>query len=81
MKSRDAQTVVAGNAFLSLVPSKKTVKYRPDEVIFSQGAACTEVNYIEEGLVKLSTVSNRGRAAILGFLWRGIKPDAPSRVS
>ena len=70
MKSRDAQTI-AGNAFLSLVPSKKVVKYRPDEVIFSQGAACTDVNYIEEGLVKLTTVSNCGRGAVLGILDRG----------
>jgi CRP/FNR family cyclic AMP-dependent transcriptional regulator len=71
VKSQDAQTIVAGNAFLSLVPSKKIVKYRPDEVIFSQGAACTEVNYIEEGLVKLTTVSNCGRGAVLGILDRG----------
>ena len=71
MKSRDAQTIVAGNAFLSLVPSKKIVKYRPDEAIFSQGAACTEVNYIEEGLVKLTTVSNCGRGAVLGILDHG----------
>jgi CRP/FNR family cyclic AMP-dependent transcriptional regulator len=70
VKSRDAQTI-AGNAFLSLVPSKKIVKYRPDEVIFSQGAACTDVNYIEEGLVKLTTVSNCGRGAVLGILDRG----------
>ena len=71
MKSRDAQTIIAGNAFLSLVPSKKIVKYRPDEVIFSQGADCTDVNYIEEGLVKLTTVSNCGRGAVLGILDRG----------
>jgi CRP/FNR family transcriptional regulator, cyclic AMP receptor protein len=71
VKSQDAQTIVAGNAFLSLVPSKKIVKYRPDEVIFSQGAACTELNYIEEGLVKLTTVSNCGRGAVLGILDRG----------
>ena len=71
MKSRDAQTFIAGNAFLSLVPSKKIVKYRPDEVIFSQGADCTDVNYIEEGLVKLTTVSNCGRGAVLGILDHG----------
>lgn len=47
------------------------MKYRPDEVIFSQGAPCTEVNYVEEGLVKLTTVSKRGRAAVLGILGRG----------
>ena len=53
------------------MPSKKIVKYRPDEVIFSQGADCTDVNYIEEGLVKLTTVSNCGRGAVLGILDRG----------
>jgi CRP-like cAMP-binding protein len=61
----------AGNSFLSLVSGKKIVKYRPDEVIFSQGAPCTEVNYIQEGLVKLTTVSTRGRGAVLGILGHG----------
>lgn len=71
MKSRDAQSVSGANAFLSLLPAKKIVKYQPDEVIFSQGAPCAEVNYIEEGLVKLTTVSNRGRGAVLGILSHG----------
>lgn len=71
MKPRDARTVGTGNVFLSLLPTKKIVKYRQDEVIFSQGAPCSEVNYIEEGLVKLTTVSNRGRAAVLGILGHG----------
>ena len=71
MKSRDAQTVSTANAFLALLPAKKIVRYRADEVIFSQGAPCTEVDYIEEGLVKLTTVSNRGRAAVLGILRHG----------
>ena len=47
------------------------MKFGPDEVIFSQGAPCAEVNYIEEGLVKLTTVSNRGRGAVLGILGHG----------
>ncbi len=71
MKSRDAQTMSAGNSFLSVVPGKKIVKFLPDEVIFSQGAPCTEVNYIQEGLVKLTTVSTRGRGAVLGILGHG----------
>jgi CRP/FNR family transcriptional regulator, cyclic AMP receptor protein len=71
VKSRDAQTVRTGNSFLDLLPAKKIVKYRPDEVIFSQGAPCAEVNYIDEGLVKLTTVSKRGRAAVLGILGHG----------
>jgi len=71
VKSRDAQSVGSRSAFLNLLPAKKVVKYRPDEVIFSQGAPCSEVNYIEEGLVKLTTVSNRGRGAVLGILGHG----------
>jgi CRP/FNR family cyclic AMP-dependent transcriptional regulator len=57
--------------FLSRLPAKKVVGYRPDEVIFSQGGPCGEVHYIEEGLVKLTTVSNRGRGAVLGILGHG----------
>jgi CRP/FNR family transcriptional regulator, cyclic AMP receptor protein len=71
VKFRDAQSANAGNAFLALLPAKKIVKYRPEEVIFSQGAPCNEVHYIEEGLVKLTTVSNRGRGAVLGILGHG----------
>lgn len=71
MKSRASQTDSVANAFLSLLPTKKIVKCRPDEAIFTQGAPCAEVNYIEEGLVKLTTVSNRGRAAVLGILGHG----------
>jgi CRP/FNR family transcriptional regulator, cyclic AMP receptor protein len=71
VKPRDAQSTSGTKAFLKLLPAKKTVKYRADEVIFSQGAACSEVNYIEEGLVKLTTVSNRGRGAVLGILGHG----------
>jgi len=71
VKSRDVQSTSGGSAFLNLLPAKKIVKYRPGEVIFSQGAPCLEVDYIEEGLVKLTTVSNRGRGAVLGILGRG----------
>jgi CRP/FNR family transcriptional regulator, cyclic AMP receptor protein len=71
VKTREVQTVRTGNAFLARLSTKKVVKYRPDEVIFSQGAPCNEVHYIEEGLVKLTTVSNRGRGAVLGMLGHG----------
>jgi CRP/FNR family transcriptional regulator, cyclic AMP receptor protein len=71
VRSRDPQSVRGASAFLNLLPAKKIVKYRPDEVIFSQGAPCAEVCYIEEGLIKLTTVSNRGRGAVLGILGYG----------
>ena len=71
MKSRDAQSAVADNPFLGLLPAKKIVKLRAGEVIFSQGDTCGDVSYIQEGLVKLTTVSKRGRGAVLAILGPG----------
>jgi CRP/FNR family cyclic AMP-dependent transcriptional regulator len=53
------------------LPPSKVVQYDADETIFSQGQECTAVHYIKEGVVKLTLVSKRGRAAVLGFLGRG----------
>ena len=71
MKSRDAQSAVAGSSFLGFLPAKKIVKLRAGEVIFSQGDTCGDVSYIQEGLVKLTTVSKRGRGAVLAILGPG----------
>lgn len=40
-------------------------------MIFSQGDICGDVSYIQEGLVKLTTVSKRGRGAVLAILGPG----------
>jgi len=53
------------------LPVSKPVHYDAGETIFTQGDECTDVGYIEEGIVKLMLVSNRGRRGILGFLGRG----------
>jgi CRP/FNR family cyclic AMP-dependent transcriptional regulator len=53
------------------LPAAEPVHYDAGETIFSQGDECTDVRYIEEGVVKLTLVSNRGRGGILGFLGRG----------
>ena len=71
MKSRDAQSAVADHPFLGFLPAKKIVKLRAGEVIFSQGDTCGDVSYIQEGLVKLTTVSKRGRGAVLAILGPG----------
>lgn len=71
MKSRDAQFAAAGSSFLGLLPAKKVLKLRAGEVIFSQGDICGDVSYIQEGLVKLTTVSKRGRGAVLAILGPG----------
>ncbi len=53
------------------LPASKLVHYEAGETIFSQGDECTAVHYIKQGIVKLTLVSKRGRAAVLGFLGRG----------
>ena len=63
MKSRDVQSTSGGSAFLNLLPAKKIVKYRPGEVIFSQGAPCLEVDYIEEDLIDRVFNSSEKRLA------------------
>lgn len=47
------------------------ITYEAGDRICSQGDTCGGVHYIHNGLVKISTVSKRGRSAILGFLWPG----------
>ena len=59
------------NLFPILTQAGKRITYDAGARITSQGDHCAGVHYICEGLVKLTTVSRRGRAAILGFLWQG----------
>jgi CRP-like cAMP-binding protein len=49
----------------------KTLHCSPGETIVAQGDECTDVHYIEDGLVKLTLVSKRGRGAVLGILGKG----------
>ena len=44
--------------------ARKIVKYRRDEVIFTQGDPCGHVLYIQTGHVKLSVLSKGGREAV-----------------
>jgi CRP-like cAMP-binding protein len=43
-------------------------EYQADELVFSQGDAADAVFYIERGMVKLSTVSKRGKTAVVAIL-------------
>jgi CRP/FNR family cyclic AMP-dependent transcriptional regulator len=53
------------------LPASKLENFNAGTTIFSQGDECTAVHYIKEGVVKLTLVSRRGRAGVLGFLGRG----------
>jgi CRP-like cAMP-binding protein len=41
--------------------SRRSVRYEPVQVIFSQGAPCTSVLYVQRGVVKLSLLSPAGQ--------------------
>jgi CRP/FNR family cyclic AMP-dependent transcriptional regulator len=53
-----------------LIRAGKRTIYEAGARICLQGDTCSGVHYIQQGLVKLTTVSKRGRAAILAFLWQ-----------
>src|SRR3989440_8805952 len=57
--------------FAAALPARKIVQYAAGETIISQGDECTDVYYIEEGVVKLTLVSNHGKSAVLGILGPG----------
>jgi CRP/FNR family transcriptional regulator, cyclic AMP receptor protein len=60
------------NAFLTRIEEgKKTLQYRSKQVVFSQGDAADAVFFIQNGKVKLTVVSTRGKEAVIGVLERG----------
>jgi len=57
--------------FATALAARTTKEFQPGQTIVSQGEECTDVYYIEKGVVKLTLVSNRGRGAVLGILGEG----------
>jgi CRP/FNR family cyclic AMP-dependent transcriptional regulator len=62
---------VPQDLFKILSRSGARLTFEAGTSICAQGDACAGTYYVIDGLVKLTTVSMRGRAAILGFLWAG----------
>jgi CRP-like cAMP-binding protein len=55
--------------FLAKMGDGKAIsKYRKDQIVFSQGAVADAVFYILKGKIKLTVVSERGKAAVVGVL-------------
>jgi CRP-like cAMP-binding protein len=71
MRSRGRGAFGAPPVFPEALPVRKVVEYQPGQTIISQGDDCAHVHYIEDGVVKLTSVSNRGRGAVLGILGTG----------
>ena len=71
MKSRGRSGFATPGFFATAFPTKKTKEYKTGETIISQGEDCTDVHYVEKGVVKLTLVSKRGKGAVLGILGEG----------
>jgi CRP-like cAMP-binding protein len=71
MKLRGRDLLDAPPFFSTALPARKITNFRAGETIVSQGEECTDVHYIDDGVVKLTSVSNRGRGAVLGILGSG----------
>jgi CRP-like cAMP-binding protein len=48
----------------------RRVEYAPGATIFAQGAPATSVMYVDEGTVRLSVLSHRGKEAVIAMLGR-----------
>jgi CRP-like cAMP-binding protein len=54
--------------FAAALTGTSAKEFEAGQTIVSQGEECTDVYYIEKGMVKLTLVSNRGKGAVLGIL-------------
>lgn len=50
---------------------KSVIKYRKDQIVFSQGEVADAVFYIQQGQVKLTVVSEQGKEAVVAILGPG----------
>jgi CRP/FNR family cyclic AMP-dependent transcriptional regulator len=58
--------------FLAKVGEGRTIlKYRKDQVVFSQGQVADAVFYIQQGKIKLTVVSEQGKEAVIAILGPG----------
>ncbi len=67
--ARARATLFNPKTFLTTIGSGKTIlKSRKNQLIFSQGDAADAVFYIQEGKVKLTVLSRRGKEAVVAIL-------------
>jgi CRP/FNR family transcriptional regulator, cyclic AMP receptor protein len=71
MKSKQTGTFNVQGFLDSSGLARKIVRYRRDEVVFTQGDPCEHVFYIQKGGVKLSVLSKSGRQAVVAMLGLG----------
>jgi CRP/FNR family transcriptional regulator, cyclic AMP receptor protein len=58
--------------FLAKVGDGKTIsEYQKDQIVFSQGNVADAVFYIQNGEIKITVISERGKEAVVGILGPG----------
>jgi CRP/FNR family transcriptional regulator, cyclic AMP receptor protein len=68
---RNAALAFDPKTFLSRIETGKTTReYRNKQTVFSQGDPADSVFYVQNGKVKLTVVSPRGKEAVIGVLER-----------
>jgi len=66
------RTPFDAKAFLAKIGDGRTIsKYRRNEIVFAQGDPADAVFYIQQGKVKLTVVSDRGKEAVVAILGAG----------
>ena len=61
----------AAEVFATALVGRNAKEFESGQTIVTQGEECSDVYYIEKGMVKLTLVSNRGKGAVLGILGAG----------
>lgn len=70
-KKAEKERAFDPQAFLSTNGLARFVRrYRPNQIIFSQGEPCNAVFYIQKGEVKLTVISKQGKEAVIAMLGR-----------
>ena len=65
------RSLTPAEVFAAALTGINAKEFQAGQTIVSQGEECTDVYYIEKGMVKLTLVSNRGKGAVLGILGHG----------
>jgi len=69
--ARKRTTLFSPKDFLTQVGVGKTlIKFRKNQIVFSQGDASDAIFYVQEGKVKLTVVSQQGKEAVVAILER-----------
>jgi CRP-like cAMP-binding protein len=71
MKSQSRKHSGKQTFFDAKIAFKKKKEYGAGATVVSQGEDCSDIHYVETGLVKLTVVSKGGKGAVLGMLGAG----------